>query len=50
MWELAGGAVLGAAFFAALIIMLKRLNKRLDRVRAETEQSSVIGSDILFRK
>lgn len=49
MWELAGGTVLGAAVVVLLILVLRKLKKRLDRVQAETEQQSVIGSDILLR-
>lgn len=50
MWELAGGTVLGAAIVALLILVMKKLRTRLNRVQAEVEQHSVIGSDVLFRK
>jgi len=50
MLELAGGIVLGTAIVGILVLMLRKLKKRLNRVRAEVEQHSVIGSDILVRK
>jgi len=50
MLEVVGGIVLGAAIVILLTLTMRKLKKRLSRVRAEVEQHSVIGSDILFRK